>query len=124
MKRFKKALVAVLASGTLFAIGILSVSAATPVYSSLSPAHETKIGDSKSFTKKLSWGGGVTNTYRVSYYDGLATGFYDPSANYYSTSYNKTYNKGSLSKKTWNTNLYVSNGSSYTSYGSVTLKDR
>jgi hypothetical protein len=98
--------------------------AAEPTYAGLSPANETKIGTSAYFTKKLSWGGGSTNTYYVEYWNGITTSFYDPNANYYSAYDTSYYNKGSLSTKTWYTSLYVSNGTSDTASGSVTLKDR
>lgn len=113
-------------SGMTTVLAAEKAPSAIPVSASLSPADQTKsgVGNTASFTKRLSWGGGTTNTYNVSYYDGMKVGFSDPAANYYSHNYTETYNKGSLSTRTWNTNLYVSNGTSDTAYGSVTLSDR
>ncbi|KXG09874.1 hypothetical protein AT864_01833 [Anoxybacillus sp. P3H1B] len=124
MKQFKNLVLSIIGISLLLGLSVSPASAAYPVDANISPAHETKIGSSAWFTKRLSWGGGATNVYYISYYDGKATIFYDPQANYYSYSSTSFYDKGSLSTRTWNTSLYVSNGSSTTVYGSVTLKDR
>ncbi|WP_156936118.1 hypothetical protein [Anoxybacteroides tepidamans] len=124
MNLLKKLSLGIIGGSLLLGISVSTASAAYPVDASISPANETKIGSSATFTKKLSWGGGSTNVYYVSYYNGMTTSYYDPQANYYSATDSSYYTKGSLSTKTWNTSLYVSNGSSTTVYGSVTLKDR
>ncbi|MDC3411980.1 hypothetical protein [Terrihalobacillus insolitus] len=124
MKLLKKLFLGVVVGGLFLSVGISPAFAAYPTYAGLSPVNETQIGSSAYFTKKLSWGGGTTNTYYVSYYNGKTTSYYDPEANYYSSTDTSYYSKGSLSTKTWNTSLYVSNGGSDTAYGSVTLSDR
>lgn len=122
-KLLQKLSIGVLMSGLIFSVGISKASAAIPVDASLSPASQTYTADAKNVTKKLSWGGGISSTYYVDYYNGITTSTYDPQANYYTAYDTSYYNKGSLTTKTWNTRLYVSNGSSDTAYGSVTLKD-
>lgn len=96
-----------------------------PVQASQSPANQTKKGNSGTFNIDLSWAGGASNKYAVSFYDGRATIIDEPGTTLYSMPADApTYNKGAgQSTKTWNTSLHVSNGSSDTADGTVTLKD-
>lgn len=61
------------------------------------------------------------NTYGVTYYNGITTGFTDPAANYFSTSVATTYHFGGQTTKTWDLSLRVSStgGGSKTAYGTV-----
>lgn len=96
---------------------------ASPVYAGISPKNSTHRGATVSVVKNLSWGGGSGSTYSVEYYDGKATIFYDPRANYYSTTVSSTYQLGPLSSNTWSNTLRVSTvGGSYTDTGSVKLQ--
>lgn len=124
MKLTKKISTGILAGAIVLSGSISNAFAAVPVDAGMSPANETKKGDLGSFTKKLFWAGGGSSYYSVEYHDGISVGFLDKSATYYSTNYTRSYSKPITSSiKTWNTMLRVSNGSSATASGSVTLKD-
>jgi len=118
LKSIKKLFVGMVAAAALtLSTGLSDASAAYPVEATLSPAHVTYTASSQSVTKTLSWGG----IYNVSYYDGFTTRSF--SANYYSTTHTQSYSLGSnYSTYTWQNTLRVSNGTSDTVYGSVTLK--
>jgi hypothetical protein len=132
MYRFKKGLIILLGGAVLFGSGISSSHAASvnentiigpsessneivhpqaiPVTADISPRTKIYTGTSAiTHTVILNWGGGTFNTYYVKYWDGKEYAV-DDSYKSYEISSTQTYNRGSVTEKTWNTRLDVRNG--------------
>lgn len=120
MKISKILVTGILGISLAAAIGTSNASAAYPTDAYIDSANPVYKTGTKSLNRKIGWGGGTGSIYNVTWNDGLTSTSF--TANYYSTSITSIYQLGSRSTYKWSNSLRVSNGSSDTAYGSVTLK--